>query len=50
MNNTVIEMYNMKSGKVIRTFTDRKTATTICRCYNDLANRDVFNTRTVKGN
>ena len=43
-----IEIYNMRTGKVIRTFTNRKTATAMCRCYNDMANRNAFNTRTTK--
>ena len=45
---TTIEMYNMRTGKVIRTFTSRTQATAICRCYNDLAGRNAFNTRTTK--
>ena len=43
-----IQIYNMRTGEVIRTFTSRTTATKFCRVYNDLTHSNTYNTRTAK--
>jgi hypothetical protein len=45
---STIELYNIRTKKVIRTFESRKTADQFRRLYNDLAGRSAFNTREVK--
>jgi hypothetical protein len=48
MATTAVQVFNMRTGNVIRTFNSRNTATKFCRVYNDLTRSNSYNTRTVK--
>jgi hypothetical protein len=43
-----IQVFNMRTGEVVRTFNNRKTATKFCLVYNDLTHSNSYNTRTAK--
>ena len=47
-NTTKYQVFNMRTGALVRTFDNRKTATKFCRVYNDLTRSNTYNTRAAK--